>query len=292
MRRPVFVRSSFTPQADAPGLFVCCAPEHRGRGGKAAVWVHGALVVENRDTDPRDLQDTWLRSLDVLVVAEANELPTMLPLTMDPALLQLHVARHRTVDGELVSLPFSFDLAALLGESLPDDSLWLRLSARDFCAGPMRIAFSREANSTGLVASHTEGAHHQAADALLRAYDAMAADRPESAVEAFSVALADSRLAADLDCPHLLSAARSASDATTRELRVDEVVSLRSLSIRWLEQHVRVFGEALVAVDRSLADHPDAVLKARLEAQRETLLQRLRPLVSQSDSRSVSFSTL
>jgi hypothetical protein len=269
----LLTRSDYTPAVEGPGLFARCSLDHGGTRVRGALWVHGALALPNTLLLDLDVQNRWLRSLNVLVVEEANEHPSIVPVFENRSTLRSHTSEIGTQAGQAVVLPFSFDLAALLSVGLPDDSVWVRLSARELCTAPMRVTLRKADRASGLERLTGEPSF-PFVDDLLAAYDAMAGGQPKLATHLFTAALQDSVLGNDLDCPHLLHAATAAT-AAAASADPDEARALQTASVQWLEAHIRNFGEALAWTQQALASGPAQPQKDRLIASRRYLATQL-----------------
>jgi hypothetical protein len=174
---------------------------------------------------------------------------------------------------QLVELPFSFDLTSLLGHELPHEGLWLRVTARELCSVPVRVAFADQAVSSGLPPL-PDGRLHPAVDDLLAAYDAAAVGSGDEAVDMFAQALRDEVPRDDLDGLHVLHAARAATVAAATA-GPDGAAALQATAVDWLQTHVRVLGAALAENRRTAASLPAGAAKQRLESAQRYLVEQL-----------------
>jgi hypothetical protein len=207
LRPTLLLESDRTPRAVASGV-VLAQPEvvvadHEGRSTRR-LWLHGVIAVEARllSSGPRP---SLPRGAFLAAVTEAGQISGITSLSGDREVLSSPVAEVDDERGHGFTMPFSIDLEATLGPLLLRDACHIHVSFERHVSEVLRVALPR-----GEPPSTSVGAEAPI-DALLRGYALCRAGWFTPALGPLVQALADPRIAADVDGAHLYNAACAAS---------------------------------------------------------------------------------
>ena len=241
---PILEFSSHTPSFHDFGLYLNASRYHGG-AKTTAVWLHGILVL-NPDED----ENVWLKSLNMSVISEANQLPQIAQVIIRRITVQDHLKDVLLAgDTKAQALPFSFNLTDVLGRGLYEDNFFVHVSARQYCSKPVRIVRDEAATGNYLERPERSEARFNEIDQLLKAYDAYSAKLFSEAVEYFSRALKSEAIGADIDRPNLFNAAYCAGQAA---LRAAPEVAKQMLekTMQWRQEDLQLRNNLLVQIQK------------------------------------------
>lgn len=193
MRHPIaiFGRGAQTPSSPlSPGIAIA-APGRRGppRGGVA--WLHGAITIPLAEAN--DHGPAWLRSLNVTVVTQIDQIAQIAPL-VQRAVSYAEPRWSASPDAIHASLGFAVDLGVAFRHPLHGETVYVHVSAR---------SSSSEIIELGLAPLTDPPALETPRDRLFAAYDCARLGQLDEAAALFDGLLTDVELRCDLDGAHL-----------------------------------------------------------------------------------------
>jgi len=256
-----------TPPAPAEGVFLSEPSLVWAGGSLPRVWVHGVLRRPVADLDEVDekARAALPRGVFVASVTEAGQLATITSLVGDRELLVDPVIGVPAPAGPALQLAFSVDVGATF--ALPRDACHLHASAGRFTSVVRRA----EPPRPGGQPAPADRSSRTPMTALLDAHGFCRTGEYASATEAFSAALVDPRIEADLTGAHLYNAACAASLAAAAATGAAARSALEEQALRWLRDDVARVEPLLSSV---LSDRREGRAARLLERRRESLVRR------------------
>ncbi|MEO5730919.1 MAG: hypothetical protein ABI134_00315 [Byssovorax sp.] len=224
----ILLPGDHTPRAAADGV-VLAEPSVLDAGGSRRVWAHGALSLA-ADGVTAAARASLPRAVFIAVVTEAGQLAGITGVVGERALFRDPVVEVDSDErGTTLEIPFSIDIEQAFGPLLRD-ACHVHAAYGRYTSEVRRIDWPLTVSDPGAA-----GPPRTSMDALLRAHGLCRAGLFGPATEAFSLALRDARIAADLDGAHLHDAACAASRAAAAS---DGAVrdTLEEQGLRWLRQ--------------------------------------------------------
>jgi len=266
---PILKFSSYTPKYSGVGLYLDASRFHGG-AETSAVWLHGILVIKSNEDE-----EDWLKSLNMSVISEANQLPQIASVITGRITVQEHV-KDAVLDDDTTArvLPFSFNLRDVLGRGLYEDNFYIRVSARQYCSNPVRVVRAESTLPSYLEMIETDDSRFSEVNQLIKGYDAYSANRFSDAVEFFAKALKSKNIRGDIDRPNLYNAAYCAGQAAL-EAEPEGAEQLLDKTTQWMQEGLQLRNNLLIQIQKLLIAQNGNANKDRLEKRRSQLLYDL-----------------